>query len=210
MARLSFRNFVSPAALCCFLLTAAVGLTLDLWTKKVAFERLAPWGVEHLPNGAVVVHIPDGEPRPIARFIGGWVDFQAMVNQGAVFGIGQGKRALFLTVSAAAILFIFYLFLTSDRQPFYQFVLGLLLAGVLGNLYDRLVLGYVRDMIYIFPGRVVMNREVFPWIFNVADSLLCVGVAMIFLYSLRGQPKKVTGAGEEHGPEGAAPATHKL
>jgi signal peptidase II len=131
------------------------------------------------------------------------VNFQAMVNQGAVFGIGQGKRALFLTVSVAAILFIFYLFLTSDRQPFYQFVLGLLLAGVLGNLYDRLVLGYVRDMIYIFPGRIVMGREVFPWIFNVADSLLCVGVAMIFLYSLRGQPKKAAEPAKDHGAEGA-------
>src|SRR5205814_1824828 len=137
MSRLSFRNFRSPAALCCFLLTAVLGLSLDLWTKKVAFERLAPWGVEHRPSGAVVVHIPDGESPPIVRVVPGWLNFMAMVNQGAVFGIGQGKRALFLTVSVAAILFIFYLFLTSERQPFYQFVLGLLLAGVLGNLYDR-------------------------------------------------------------------------
>jgi len=207
MTRLSFRNFRSPAALCCFLLTAVLGLTLDLGSKKVAFERLAPWGVEHRPSGVVLVHIPETEAVPIKRFIPGWVNFQAMVNQGAVFGIGQGKRALFLAVSAAAILFIFYLFLTSDRQPVYQFVLGLLLAGVLGNLYDRLLLGYVRDMIYIFPGRIVMGREVFPWIFNVADSLLCVGVAMIFLYSLRGQPKKATEAGDERGPESAAQAT---
>jgi lipoprotein signal peptidase len=206
MPRLSLRNFRSPAAVSFFLLTAVLGLTLDLWTKKVAFERLAPWGVEHRPSGAVVVRIPENESPPIRRFLPGWVNFQAMVNQGAVFGIGQGKRALFLTVSVAAILFIFYLFLTSDRQPFYQFVLGLLLAGVLGNLYDRLVLGYVRDMIYIFPGRIVMGREVFPWIFNVADSLLCVGVAMIFLYSLRGQPKKATEPAKEPGAEGAAPA----
>ena len=80
--------------------------------------------------------------------------------------------------------------------------LGMLLAGVLGNMYDRLRLGYVRDMIHGLPGVIwpqwVVNLlpasmlppsasgrvEVFPWIFNIADSLLCVGVTAMILYSL--------------------------
>jgi signal peptidase II len=56
----------------------------------------------------------------------------------------------------------------------------MLLAGVLGNLYDRLMLGYVRDMIHALP----RWPNFFPWIFNVADSLLCVGVTLIILYNL--------------------------
>ena len=182
---LSSANFRSQPALLCFLLPAVIGLMVDLTTKHVAFKRLANWGVEERENGRVVVNIPPGEEQPVYRLWPRWLHFQAMANQGAVFGIGQGQRWLFLSVSVAAIGFIFYLFATSGRQRFYQFVLGLLLAGVLGNMYDRLTLGYVRDMIYIFPSRILFGREVFPWIFNVADSLLCVGVALIFLYSFR-------------------------
>jgi signal peptidase II len=182
---LSSTNFRARPALLWFLLPAVAGLAVDLYTKQVAFAKLAPWGVETRENGRVVVNIPPGEEQPVYRLLPRWLHFQAMANQGAVFGIGQGQRWLFLGVSAAAIAFIAYLFATSGRQRFYQFILGLLLAGVLGNMYDRIQFGFVRDMIYIFPSRILFGREVFPWIFNVADSLLCVGVALIFVYSLR-------------------------
>lgn len=190
MVRLPAANFRSPAALACFVLTAALGLGLDLWSKHEAFTRLLPNGVSrvHNPDTGIDRVIPN-EPVGVVRFIPRWVHFIPMANEGAVFGIGQGQRGLFLTVSVAAIGFITYLFATSGRQRFYQVILGLLLAGVLGNMYDRVLLGYVRDMIYIFPSRIVLGREVFPWIFNVADSCLCVGVGLIFLYSLRGVPK---------------------
>jgi signal peptidase II len=187
--RLPSTNFRSRPALLWFLLPAVIGLAVDLYTKKVAFEKLAPWGVEPRENGRMVVEIPPGEDQPVYRLWPRWLHFQAMANQGAVFGIGQGQRWLFLSVSVAAIIFIVYLFATSERQWFYQFILGLLLAGVLGNMYDRFKFGYVRDMIYIFPSRMLFGREVFPWIFNVADSLLCVGVVLIFVYSLR-MPKE--------------------
>jgi signal peptidase II len=137
--------------------------------------------------------------------IPGFLQFQALVNQGAVFGIGQGQRFLFLVVSTLAICFILYLFATSGRHRFYQFVLGMLLAGVIGNMYDRLYLGFVRDMIHALPGRKWLGteREIFPWIFNVADSLLCVGVGLIFLYTLKGSPA----TRDRKEPAAAKPAT---
>ena len=195
-------NFRSRPALLWFLLPAVIGLGVDLYTKKVAFEKLAPWWVETRENGRIIVNIPPGEEQPVYRMFPRWLHFQAMANQGAVFGIGQGQRWLFLGVSVAAIAFITYLFATSGRQRFYQFILGLLLAGVLGNMYDRVQFGFVRDMIYIFPSRILFGREVFPWIFNVADSLLCVGVALIFVYSLRA-PK------EERERQGGQPEQSK-
>src|SRR3954463_3348296 len=166
--------FASPLALMLFFGTTILGLALDLWTKVEAFRRLVI-EIVRLPDGVVRVT----KSREI-EFLPGWLHFHATANQGAVFGIGQGKRWLFIVVSIGAIAFLTYLFSTSGRQRIYQFILGLLLAGVLGNMYDRITFGYVRDMIYALP----RWPNAFPWIFNVADSMLCVGVFLLIVYSL--------------------------
>jgi len=163
--------------------TAIAGYSVDQWAKVVAFDKLA---------GGVVM--TDGRPMPLYHrtvvFIPGWLQFDVTANIGAVFGIGQGQRTLFVLVSIAAILFIFYLFATSGKQRFYQVVLGMLLAGVLGNLYDRVEFGYVRDMIHALPDKTIFGRPAFPWIFNIADSLLCTGVALMIVYSFFQDPRK--------------------
>jgi signal peptidase II len=151
----------SPAALLRFALTAAIGTGLDLWTKSVAFSSLS-------------LH---GDPY---QLIPGWLDFEIVINHGAVFGFGQGARVLFIAVSVGAIIFLTYLFATSGKRWVYQILLGMLLAGVLGNLYDRVVFGYVRDMIHALP----MWKNFFPYVFNVADSFLCTGVTLMVIYSL--------------------------
>ena len=166
-----------------------VGLALDLWTKVWAFKALVV-GQTNI-DGYVRVE------SDTYALIPTWLHFHCTANQGAVFGIGQGNRWLFVVVSLLAMAFLTYLFATSGRQRFYQVILGMLLAGVLGNMYDRIMYGYVRDMIYIFPGRhwphwltsplpdwEWTRGQIFPWIFNVADMLLCTGVALMLLYSL--------------------------
>ena len=144
-----------------FYFVAAVGLGLDLWTKSLAFSNLSLYGGPY-------------------RFIPGWVEFEAVVNHGAVFGLGQGDRAVFVVVSIGAILFLNYLFATSGKRWGYQILLGMLMAGVMGNLYDRIAFGYVRDMIHALP----RWPKFFPWVFNVADSFLCVGVGLMVIYSM--------------------------
>jgi signal peptidase II len=151
----------SPGALLRFFLVAGVGVALDLWTKAVAFSSPSLW-------------------REPYRFIPGWLEFEAVQNQGAVFGLGQGRRVLFVTVSIGAIVFLLYLFATSGKRSVYQILLGMLLAGVLGNLYDRAMFGYVRDMIHALP----RWPKFFPWVFNVADTLLSSGVTLMILYNL--------------------------
>jgi signal peptidase II len=178
-------NLKSPAALLRFVLAVALGLSLDLWTKHVAFEKLAegPPYQRIDPQTARMRWVVDSRYDLLTTrgyvFIPGYLNFNVTVNEGAVFGIGQGKRWVFVAISIAAILFLGYLFLTSGEYWVPQIIFGMLLAGVLGNMYDRIQLGYVRDMIYALP-----KWGVFPYIFNVADSLLCVGVALIFVYSL--------------------------
>lgn len=173
-------NLRSPLAVALFLGTAGVGVGADLWSKAAA--------VEHLKHGRVIEFIPH------------LLHLTYTENHGAVFGLGKGQQTLFVAVSVAAIAFLSFLFLTSGRARLYQFVLGMLLGGVIGNMYDRLRFGYVRDMLHGLPGwhwpDWVVNMlprgwqpmpgqglEVFPWVFNIADSLLCVGVAAMLIYS---------------------------
>jgi signal peptidase II len=173
-------NFRSLAGLLLFAGTAAIGLALDLWTKALAVQYL--------------------DKRPPVRLIPNWLHFTYTENPGAVFGLGQGKRFLFIAVSVGAIGFLTYLYALSAGRRFYQFLLGMLLAGVLGNLYDRIVYGHVRDMIHALPGiywpdviarflpAELASNSVFPWVFNVADALLCVGVFLMIVYSLLHRP----------------------
>ena len=200
----------SPAALARFFLVAAVGVVIDLWTKVAAFRALDKNRWEG-PDGRLHFESHTHE------FLPGWLHFKLTANYGAVFGIGQGQRLVFLAFSLGAILFLVYLFRASGRQRFYQVVLGMLLAGVVGNMYDRLKFGYVRDMIYALPERRWIGswqiplidypgpeRFIFPWIFNVADSLLCVGVGLMLIYSFFA-PRELAGADSPPDVKGSAP-----
>jgi signal peptidase II len=193
-------NFRSPAALARFALVTVVGLALDLWVKVASFNHLLV-AQYRLPDGTPQVKSDDYELIP--RLL----NLHVTVNPGAVFGIGEGYRWVFIIVSILAIVLLTYLFAASGRQRFYQFLLGLLLAGVLGNMYDRIMFGYVRDMLYAFPGitysdvlgsyapAAIRSRELFPWIFNIADTLLCVGVFLMLCYSFIHKPEAASADG---------------
>jgi signal peptidase II len=170
MRKLPTENFRSPLALLLFVGTTVVGLAGDIATKIWSFKTL-PTHIFTEPGGKVIVY------SDTYHLIPGWLEFTCTANQGAVFGIGQGQRALFIIVSVLAIGFLSTLFARSARHRGYQLILGMLLAGVLGNMIDRLSLGYVRDMIHALP----RWPNLFPWIFNVADSLLVVGVTLMIV-----------------------------
>lgn len=174
---LPLENFRSPLALFRFYGVCLMGLALDLATKHIAEANI-------------------GQTHETVQFIPGVVQFEWLLNKGAVFGIAPGQRWLFVGVSVVALAFLTWLFAASKNQRFYQFILGLLLAGVLGNLWDRITIGQVRDMIHVLPHtrwpgdwRITadypgFNREVFPYVFNVADMFLCTGVALMLVHAL--------------------------
>ena len=91
-------------------------------------------------------------------------------NIGAAFGILQGWQWLFVLVSGVVLGFIFYY---KDKVKGYGFYgLAFLLSGVIGNLIDRLLFGYVRDFI-----------DVGFWpIFNLADSYNTTGVILLVIW----------------------------
>ena len=210
--RLLPTGVLSPASLCCFLLVAVLGLTADLWLKSYSWDRLVQEVSFYDGVASLSRREAGGDPlAPAARdvtIVPHALELTAVANQGAAMGLGQGHRTIFLVVSVAAVAVLFYFYAFSGRRRVYQIVLGLLLAGVLGNLYDRVAFGYVRDMLHLFPGvrwsdllAALPHAELFPWVFNLADCYLCVGVPAVLLQSLFLAPPTV-------GQDAAASVAH--
>ena len=141
---------------------AVGGLILDLWSKRAAFGWL-----EHQQYQEFSV-------------IDGFLRLRAVLNDGAAWGLMGGKGYFLSIVSIVALTAIVVIFLISGRQQvLIHIALGLLAAGVSGNLYDRFFNdGKVRDFIDVY-------HNTFHWpVFNVADSLLCIGVALLIISNL--------------------------
>lgn len=96
-------------------------------------------------------------------------------NTGAAFGMLKDHRWVFLTVSALAIIAMtVYLFKSRYRHPLFCIALSFLIGGGIGNMIDRIALGYVVDFIDF--------RLIDFAIFNIADSFVCVGCALAFIW----------------------------
>jgi signal peptidase II len=99
-------------------------------------------------------------------------------NRGAAFGFFEDfGRFFFLGISLLAVAFILYFFWKiRPDQRIVAGALSLIFGGALGNLYDRVVLGYVIDFVEI------TIRPRFQWpTFNIADTAICVGVAILMI-----------------------------
>lgn len=97
---------------------AMLGLVADLWTKAWAFRELGPH-----------------ESREIIHNL---ASYKLSLNPGALFGFGAGLAPVFVGASVLALMFVLYLFANSSVKRWSMHIaLGLVLAGALGNLYDR-------------------------------------------------------------------------
>jgi len=153
-----------------FIAIVLSGLSADLISKHWVFDWLG------MPSGRVHWIIPD------------YFGLETSLNEGALFGLGQGKVAVFVVLSGAALIGILY-WLFVKRQAL-DWLLTISLAGVtggiLGNLYDRLGL---HALLWNYP-RERVGEPVYAvrdWIlwqagsqwrwpnFNIADSLLVCG-----------------------------------
>lgn len=101
-------------------------------------------------------------------------------NRGAAFGILQGATAFFIVLTAVISAGILYYlcFKVPKEDRVLKMSLSLIFAGAVGNLIDRVRLGYVVDFFYFH------IKDLFHWpVFNVADSIVVIGV-IILLWNL--------------------------
>ena len=212
-----------PRSHCRLWPAAILGLSADLWTKHWAFSHLSP----------------DPDPTISLEVIPHLMTLRRSLNPGALFGMGKGLVPLFIAASIVALAFVLYLFYHSgrDRRSLHV-ALGLVLAGALGNMYDRVFMvadvvhytvagqeceqavkrlpeldrpgvkmvgtwpggehpwpilessnprfhqqGVVRDFVKMEPSFTIAGRriDIWPWVFNIADVLLVVGVGLLML-----------------------------
>lgn len=149
---------------------ALSGAAADLWTKKAIFNWLGPAG-----------------SNETFSVIPGFFRIAPCLNDGAAFSILQGQRMILAGVSIIALIVICVLFLMGKivRRTF-QIAAGCITAGIVGNLYDRLFNeGLVRDFLDFYIGS-------YRWpTFNIADSLLCIGVGLILLVNFTSSPERI-------------------
>jgi signal peptidase II len=120
-------------------------------------------------------------------------------NTGAAFGIGANAESalvpIMLNLGAIAVFFIVvvYAFRTAVTDRLLQVGLHLILGGAIGNLVDRFRFRYVVDFLDFY---VNLGGREHHWpAFNVADSAICVGIALLF-FDMRRKPDEATAAAE--------------
>ncbi len=129
---------------------------------------------DQLTKALVVAKVPFGARYDV---FGDLAQLWHVRNTGAAFSILPGATWLFVPVTLVAIGMVIYFHRTLvSRGPWIQVVLGAILAGSLGNLTDRLRLGYVVDFVSLGFG----NTR-FPT-FNVADSAVVLGIGALVAY----------------------------
>ena len=122
--------------------------------------------------------------RPVkTEVIPGWFDIVYHANTGAAFSIGTGKNTYFVVLSIVAfvgLLFAWKKNVFPDR--FSQWGVALILSGIMGNVTDRLIHGYVIDFISVD----LHVRYANPWpTFNVADSCIFIAAALFIIAGIR-------------------------
>ncbi len=106
--------------------------------------------------------------------IEGVIHFTRVHNTGAAFGSMKDARWIFMIVSAVAITtMLAYLYFGHATSRLYEISLAMVISGGIGNMIDRVALGYVVDFIDF--------RLINFAVFNGADSFVCVGAGLLIL-----------------------------
>jgi signal peptidase II len=154
--------------------------------------------VDQATKAAVTSALRPGESRPIVDDLLRIVFSQ---NSGALFGLFKDNAVVFGVVSLAVIALIIGYHSRTGGSTYMTVTLGLLLGGAVGNMLDRLRLGYVVDFV---DGGIGSFRW---YTFNVADAAISVAILLLFLTAIRpslAEPRGARAAARGDSGEGGA------
>ncbi len=131
-------------------------------------------GLDQLTKWLTIVHLDEWESFPLWQDV---LHFTYVKNTGMAFGMLKDHRWVFMVFSAVAIVGLaVYLFRFRPESRWMQIAMAFIIGGGVGNMIDRIILGYVIDFIDF----TLINFAVF----NVADSFVCIGAGMMIGYLL--------------------------
>jgi signal peptidase II len=194
--RLAWR---SAAAVAVFLGVTIFTLAADLWSKHAVFAwLLSDPNVPIRVQAIKLEHGEDLDPRDVLkaldlhRQVGAGLRLSLSTNPGVVFGLPMPPPVV-VAATALTILMVGWFFAVSSAKARWTHIaMGLILAGAMGNFYDRMIagvnipnlskpiVGQVRDFLD-FSQASVMGLN-YPYIFNVADVWLVIGVGILLLH----------------------------
>lgn len=198
-------------------------LALDLGTKSWASDALS---VEHPGTPPPVCEQPGRNQRLRAEsvvWIEGFMELSYAENCGAAFGLLNDspswiRRTVFGLAALAAAIFLFLFFYRGKGGPLFAYSVPLVVSGAVGNLADRVRLGYVVDFIrvhYDDPFDLLFwhfDRFEYPT-FNVADITITIGVVLLvldgFIEERRLKKEKALEKAEAEGEEPETPKKKK-
>lgn len=129
-----------------------------------------------------------GSPREV---IGSTLQLVRSENRGGLFGLFQGSAPLLAILSLGVVIALVAVHEREGRRQPTALTLatGLLIGGALGNLVDRITLGYVLDFIDLGVGNLRF------WTFNVADMGISVGIAIMLISAVLPRRDQLPGSG---------------
>jgi signal peptidase II len=148
------------------------GAGFDLVTKTLVFARIGP------------------PPSPPIALVAGVLELHTSYNRGALWGFGRGlphSSLIFAALSVvAAVAICYWLFVKgAASNARLTAALALIMAGALGNCFDRLMFGHVRDFVHFHVDAIGFDCA----IFNFADNMLVAGAVVLLLLALRPEPQ---------------------
>ncbi len=156
------------------------GKEIELFKKKraidyIIYSLIIAVGIilDQVSKLLVVKFIPLNTGVPLIKNV---LHLTHIRNDGAAFGMLDDQRWIFIVVSTITIIALsLYLYLGHAGGRLYEISIAMIVAGGIGNMIDRLALGYVVDFIDF------CAFDFWKWIFNGADSFVCVGAGLLIL-----------------------------
>jgi len=154
--------------------------------RFILLLSLPLYALDQLTKHWILRSISPYEARPV---VPDFFNLVNVTNTGAAFGSFKGNNTFFVAISLIALVVVTVLLVRPRTFDLWRDVsLALLLAGILGNLTDRLLYGHVIDFL-LFNLHV---RYADPWpAFNVADSCISIAVVLFIIHSFRKEKARV-------------------
>ena len=149
-------------------------------SRRVYLIGVVIFILDQISKSIISTYLEINEPITIIRK---YFYIRYINNLGASWGILSNSRVLLIVLSILALIILIRYINTFKKTRLNTIGFGFLIGGIMGNLCDRLLFGYVRDFIDL----IIIHYD-FP-VFNIADIFIVIGVIILIISIIRGEDK---------------------